>query len=277
MTPPAAEEPEAAVFSQDAQSTTTAALVTGASSGIGVALAGELARRGHGLILVARRADRLREMAAEIGGEHGVRVEWIDVDLTDAAARDRIAAEVAARGLVVDVLVNDAGMGTSGRFHELPIEQEIRMVRLNVEAMVALCGAFVPGMVERGSGRVLNVASVSGFMPVPQQATYSASKAFVLTFTEALTIDLHGTGVTATALCPGPVKTEFEGIIDGLPSGLFLEPARVAREAIDALEQGRLSIVPGAMNKVNAVSGRYAPRRVFLPLARRFWPTGSAK
>lgn len=270
-----AEEPSAGALAS-AQQTTTA-LVTGASSGIGVALAGELARRGNALILVARRADRLREMAAEIGDEHGVRVEWIDVDLTDAAARDRIPAEVASRGLVVDLLINDAGMGTTGRFFEIPIEQEIRMIRLNVEAMVALCGAFLPGMVERGSGRVLNVASVSGFMPVPQQATYSASKAFVLTFTEALTIDLHGTGVTATALCPGPVKTEFEGIIEGLPSGLFLEPARVAREAIDALEQGRLSVVPGAMNKVNAVSGRYAPRRVFLPLARRFWPTGPDK
>ena len=104
---------------------------------------------------------------------------------------------------------------------------------------MALCGAFLPGMVERGSGGVLNVASVSGFMPVPQQATYSASKAFVLTFTEALTIDLHGTGVTATALCPGPVKTEFAGIIEGLPSALFVDPARVAREAIDGLEQGR--------------------------------------
>jgi len=270
-----AEEPSAGALAS-AQQTTTA-LVTGASSGIGVALAGELARRGNALILVARRADRLREMAAEIGDEHGVRVEWIDVDLTDAAARDRIPAEVASRGLVVDLLINDAGMGTTGRFFEIPVEQEIRMIRLNVEAMVALCGAFLPGMVERGSGRVLNVASVSGFMPVPQQATYSASKAFVLTFTEALTIDLHGTGVTATALCPGPVKTEFEGIIEGLPSGLFLEPARVAREAIDALEQGRLSVVPGAMNKVNAVSGRYAPRRVFLPLARRFWPTGPDK
>jgi hypothetical protein len=275
MTSSAAEEPGPAALA-GAQSSTTA-LVTGASSGIGVALAGELARRGNALILVARRADRLREMATEISGEHGVRVEWIDVDLTDAAARERIPAEVAGRGMVVDLLINDAGMGTNGRFFEIPIEQEIRMIRLNVEAMVALCGAFVPGMVERGSGRVLNVASVSGFMPVPQQATYSASKAFVLTFTEALTIDLHGTGVTATALCPGPVKTEFEGIIEGLPSGLFLEPARVAREAIDALEQGRLSIVPGAMNKVNAVSGRYAPRRVFLPLARRFWPTGTEK
>jgi uncharacterized protein len=249
------------------------ALITGASSGIGVALAGELARRGHALTLVARREDRLRDLAAQIGGAHGVRVDWIAVDLTDASDRDRLPDEVAARGQVVDVLVNDAGMGTSGRFHELPAATEVQLVRLNVEAMVALCGAFLPGMVERRSGRVLNVASVSGFMPVPQQATYSASKAFVLTFTEALTIDLHGTGVTATALCPGPVKTEFAGIIDGLPRALFVEPARVAREAIDALEQGRLSVVPGTFNKVNAVSGRYTPRRMFLPLARRFWPS----
>jgi short-subunit dehydrogenase len=251
----------------------TTALVTGASSGIGVALAAELARRGHALILVARREERLRELAAEIGGEHGVRVEWIAADLTDASDRDRVPAEVAERGLAVDVLVNDAGMGTAGLFHELPIEREIQMIRLNVEAMVALCGAFVPGMVERGSGGVLNVASVSGFMPVPQQATYSASKAFVLTFTEALTIDLHGTGVTATALCPGPVKTEFEGIIEGLPSALFVEPEQVARAAIDGLEHGRVSVVPGAFNKVNAMSGRYTPRRAFLPLARKFWPS----
>ena len=272
MTSPPAGEPAAATPGEEARSTTTA-LVTGASSGIGVALAGELARRGHALILVARRADRLRDMAAEIGNEHGVRVEWISVDLTDAAERDRIPAEVASRGLVVDLLVNDAGMGTSGPFQELPIEREIQMVRLNVEALVAMCGAFLPGMVERGSGGILNVASVSGFMPVPQQATYSASKAFVLTFTEALTLDLHGTGVTATALCPGPVKTEFEGIIEGLPSALFVDPADVARKAIDALEHGRRTVVPGAFNKFNAVSGRYTPRKVFLPLARRFWPT----
>jgi uncharacterized protein len=249
------------------------AVVTGASSGIGVALARELASRGHALTLIARRADRLQEMAADIGGAHGVRVEWIAADLTEASDRDRIPGEVAERGQIVDLLVNDAGMGTSGLFHELPIAREIQMIRLNVEAMVALCGAFLPGMVERGSGAVLNVASVSGFMPVPQQATYSASKAFVLTFTEALTIDLHGTGVTATALCPGPVKTEFEGIIDGLPSALFIEPERVAREALDGLEHGRRSVVPGALNKFNAVSGRYTPRGAFLPLARRFWPS----
>ena len=210
-----------------------------------MAIAGELARRSHALTLVARRADRLSELAEKIGGEHGVDVEWISADITDAADRDRIATEIAGRDQVVDVLVNNAGMGTVGLFHELPVEKELDMIRLNVEAMVALCGAFVPGMVERGSGRILNVASVSGFMPVPKQATYAASKAFVLTFTESLTFDLHGTGVTATALCPGPVKTDFEGIIEGLPDRLYVEPERVAREAIDGLEARRPDGDPG--------------------------------
>jgi uncharacterized protein len=252
----------------------TTALVTGASSGIGVALATELARRGHALTLVARRADRLREMAAEIGGEHGVRVEWVAADLTDASDRDRVPAEVAERGQVVDLLVNDAGMGTSGRFHELPIEKEIQLIRLNVEAMVALCGAFLPGMVERGSGGVLNVASVSGFMPVPQQATYSASKAFVLTFTEALTIDLHGTGVTATALCPGPVKTEFQGVADAddfaskLPKPLWISPEDVAEQALKGLEKGSRVVTPGIGNRVSGAFSRATPNAVLLRVLR---------
>src|SRR6185295_16057626 len=135
--------------------------------------------------------------------------------------------------------------------------------------VVALCGAFVPGMVRRGRGAILNVATVSAFMPVPRQATYSASKAFVLTFTEALTLDLHGTGVTATALCPGPVKTEFAGLIEGLPDALFVDPERVAREAIDGLERGRRTVIPGAANALNAIFGQYVPRGVFLSFARR--------
>jgi short-subunit dehydrogenase len=255
------------------ESPTTTALITGASSGIGVAIAGELARRGRALTLVARRADRLQELADKIGGEHGVRVEWISADLGDPSSRDKIPSEIAERGQVVDVLVNNAGMGTAGLFHELPLDGEIAMIRLNVEAMVALCGAFVPGMVQRGTGKVLNVASVSGFMPVPKQATYAASKAFVLTFTESLTLDLHGTGVTATALCPGPVKTEFAGIIEGLPERLYVEPERVAREAIDGLEDGDRTVIPGGGNKMNAVFGRHAPRAVFMAYARRFWPS----
>ena len=252
---------------------TATALITGASSGIGVALSNELARRGRDLTLVARRGDRLRELADQISGQHGVRVEWIASDLTDTADRDRIPDEVASRNLVVDMLVNNAGMGTVGRFQELPLGPEFQMIHLNVEAMVALCGAFVPGMVERGRGSVLNVASVSGFMPVPRQATYAASKAFVLTFTESLTLDLDGTGVTATALCPGPVKTEFGGIIEGLPDRLYVEPERVAREAIDGVEDGDRTVIPGGGNKMNAVFGRHAPRGVFMAYARRFWPS----
>ena len=251
---------------------TLTALVTGASSGIGVAIARELARRGHALTLVARDADGLRKAAAEISGQHDVRVEWVAMNLTDASERDQLPAEVASRGQVVDLLINDAGIGTKGRFHELPVSREVEMIRLNVETVVALCGAFLPGMVKRGRGAILNVASVSAFMPMPQQACYSASKAFVLTFTEALTLDLHGTGVTATALCPGPVKTEFGGLIEGLPDILFVDPARVAREAIDGMERGRRTVVPGAANALNATVGRYAPRGLFLSFARRFFP-----
>jgi short-subunit dehydrogenase len=245
---------------------------TFASSGIGVAIARELARRGHALTLVARDAAGLRKAATEISAQHGVRVEWVAMDLINASERDRLADEVSSRGQVVDVLVNDAGIGTMGLFHELPVAREIDMIRLNVETVVALCGAFIPGMVQRRRGAVLNVASVSAFMPVPRQATYSASKAFVLAFTEALTLDLHGTGVTATALSQGPVKTEFAGLIEGLPDMLFVTPERVAREAIDGMERGRRSVVPGAANALNAILGRYAPRPVFMQYARRFWP-----
>lgn len=252
---------------------TATAVVTGGSSGIGVAIATELARRGHALTLVALGADRLREVATKISAEHGVRVEWIACNLADADDRDRIPGEIAGRGQYVDVLVNDAGIGTMGLFHELPVEREIQMVRINVETVVALCGAFIPDMVKRGRGAVLNVASVSGFMPVPKQVTYSASKAFVQTFTEALTLDLHGTGVTVTALSPGPVKTNFGGLIKGLPSALFVDPDRIAREAIDAMEKGQRTVVPGAANGLNAMLGRYAPRGLFLAYARRFWPT----
>jgi len=268
----AAAGPGVATLDKDARATTTA-LVTGASSGIGVEIARELARRGHAVTLVAREADRLRDVAAEISDQHGVRAEWIAINLTNASERDRLPSEIAGRGQVVDLLVNDAGMGTKGRFQELPLSREIELVRLNVETVVALCGAFVPGMVKRGRGAVLNVASVSAFMPVPRQATYCASKAFVLAFTEALTLDLHGTGVTATALCPGPVKTNFGGLIAGLPDALFVDPARVAREAIDGLERGRRTVIPGAANALNAIFGQYVPRGVFLSFARRFWPT----
>src|SRR4051794_36594026 len=195
-------------------------LVTGASSGIGAEIARELARRGYGVTLMARREDRLRDLAAELHGAHGVRAEVIGCDVTDVEARARAAREIEDRGLAVEMLVNNAGFGTAGPFQDLDQETELALVRTNVEAVGAFCGVYVPGMVEHGRGAVLNVASTAAFQPLPRQATYAASKAFVLSFTDGLHADLHGTGVTATALCPGPVPTEFGGTA-GIDDDLF--------------------------------------------------------
>ena len=255
-------------------------LVTGASSGIGADIARELAARGHGVTAVARREDRLADLAAELRRDHGVRVETVASDVADAAAREELLAEVERRGLTVEVLVNNAGFGSAGAFQGLEPEREVAMVRTNVEAVVALCGEFVSGMVERGRGAVLNMASVAAFQPLPRQATYAASKAFVLSFTEALHTDLRGTGVTATALCPGPVRTEFEqvagmdGAFDKLPPFLVLSSVETARAGVEGMEKGRRSVIPGVTNLASALGGRYAPRSVLLPVLGRAYLPG---
>jgi short-subunit dehydrogenase len=254
-------------------------LVTGASAGIGVELARELAKRGHGVTLVARRKERLTELARELADQHGIRAETVACDLASAAARRRMTKTIADRGLRVDVLVNNAGFGSAGRFQELDGEAELGMVRTNVEAVLDLCATYVPQMVEQGSGAILNVASIAAFQPLPRQATYGATKAFVLSFTEALHVDLKGTGVTATALCPGPTRTEF-GDAAGIPDeyfqipGLVYGPDAMAAAGIQALERGRRVVVPGVTNVVGAVSGRLMPRSALLPLIERFYPVG---
>src|SRR5215218_1830600 len=230
-------------------------LITGASSGIGAEIARSLSRRGHGVTLVARRTERLEQLAEELRDRNGVRVEVLGCDLGDAAARQGMTAEIEEGGLRVEVLVNNAGFGSGGRFDRLDAQREVEMVRLHVEAVVDLCGRYVPAMVQRGRGRVLNVASTAAFQPLPRQATYAASKAFVLAFTDALHADLAGTGVTATSLCPGPVKTEFmesAGIDDaaaGLPGPFWTEPEEVAEHALEGLERGRRVVVPGVLNR----------------------------
>jgi uncharacterized protein len=255
-------------------------LITGASSGIGADLARELGKRGYGVTLAARREERLQELAEEIMGEHHVRVETVSCDVTDEEERRGLAEELAGRGLVVDVLVNNAGFGSGGAFHELEPEKETGMVRTNVEAVVALCGVFVPPMVERGEGAVLNLGSTIAFQPVPYQATYGASKAFVLSFTQALHEELRGTGVTVTALCPGPVRTEFGeaggfgGADERIPSWMWLSSDGVAEAGIDGLEKGRRVVVPGPVNQLTAIGGHYIPRSVLLPLVSRIWPVG---
>jgi short-subunit dehydrogenase len=254
------------------------ALVTGASSGIGVEIARSLARRGHAITLVARRKDRLEALAEELRSTSGVRVDVIACDVADAGSRAALVAELDALGLTVEILVNNAGYGTGGRFHTLELEREIGMVRVNSEAVVALCGTFVPAMVKRGHGAVLNVASTIGFQPVIGEATYGATKAFTLSFTEALHGELHGTGVVVTALCPGPVKTEFmddPGIQEGasaLPGPMWVDASVVAEKGVAGLERGRRVVVPGVLNRIGTFAGRHSNRRMLLAVARRVTP-----
>jgi uncharacterized protein len=255
-------------------------LVTGASSGIGADVARSLARRGHGVTLVARRKERLEALAEELSARHRVRADVLGCDLGDSRARTRMLARLAELGLAVEVLVNNAGFGSGGRFQDMDQERELEMVRLNVDALVDLCGRFVPEMVGRGRGAVLNVASTAAFQPLPRQATYGGTKAFVLAFTDALHADLEGTGVTATTLCPGPVKTEFAdtaGIAaeaDSMPSFLWTDSAAVAEEGVKGLERGKRVVVAGKLNRAGALAGQHAPRSLLLRFASRLTPVG---
>jgi short-subunit dehydrogenase len=249
-------------------------LITGASSGIGVDIARELARRGHGVTLVARREGPLRELAEELSAAHRVRAEVAIADLSDEDARERLAADVRKRGLTVDVLVNNAGFSTMGPVHRSVAAKEISMIRTDVEAVAHLCSLFLPGMVDRRQGAVLNVASTAAFQPLPGQAGYGACKSFVLSYSHAVAQEVRGHGVTVTVLCPGPVETGFAnamGLSDdeaasSLPGFMWESAADVAADAIAALEKGRTVVIPGMANRVGARLAHLTPRRVLLPL-----------
>jgi hypothetical protein len=255
-------------------------IVTGASSGIGAEIARLLAGRGLGVTLVARSEGKLRALADELTAGTGVRAEVIAADLTDSASRDRIATELAARGLTVDVLVNNAGLSTMGPVHRSDPAREVAMLRTDVEAVAHLCSLFLPGMVERGTGAVLNVASTAAFQPIPGQAGYAAAKAFVLSYTQSLGQELKGTGVTATALCPGPVETGFAaaaGISDeaageSLPKIMWVAATEVAKAAVDGMAKGRSVVIPGTPNRVLAHLSLHTPRTLILPLLARQHP-----
>jgi len=261
-----------------APSASTAALVTGASSGIGVDLARELAGRGQNVVLVARRADRLEALAGELAAAHGVRAEALSADLLDPAAVSALPGRVAALGLDVSILINNAGYGSAGQFVDLDGQVESDMVRLNCEAVVALSSAYAPGMVEREAGAILVVASSAAMQPLPGQATYAASKAFALSFAEALHTELSHRGVAVTALCPGPVDTEFAeraGMTEAfaaVPSFARVAPEDCAKAAIDGLAANRRVVVPGLAIKAATTSSRYTPHAVLLPLLKRFYP-----
>jgi short-subunit dehydrogenase len=252
-----------------------AVLITGASSGIGEQLAAQLAERGYNLVLVARREDRLRALGEELRARHGVRIEVHRCDLAKRTARARMIAAVRESDLEIAGLCNNAGFGTFGWFWQLPAEREKEEVELNVVAVHELTAAFLPAMVKRASGAVLNVGSLAGFQPQPGNATYAAAKAFVNSFSEALHAELGGTGVSCTVLCPGPVRTEFPataGIahLDGFGPGFLWATAEdVARTGINAMLSGRRTAMPRAADRITATAGRVVPRSAFLPLAKR--------
>ncbi len=252
------------------------ALVTGASSGIGLELATLAARDRRDLVLVARSRDRLEGIARGLTEEFGVAATVLAKDLASPDGPGEIARELSARGIRVDLLVNDAGFGVYGLFRDTPIEQELEMIRVNVEALTHLTKLFLPGMLERRSGRILNVASTAAFQPGPLMAVYYATKAYVLSFTEALANETAGTGVSVTALCPGPTITEFQKkagleetrLFRGNP--LVTSAREAARAGWEGMKRGKRVVIPGAGNFLLAQSVRFAPRRMVTAIARKF-------
>jgi short-subunit dehydrogenase len=242
------------------------ALITGASAGLGVEFARQLSKRGHSLVLVARRKERLEELAKELGN---ARAAALDLSKPNAAAR--LVADIEANGESVEVLVNNAGFGLIGRFAELDAKRERQMIDLNVGTLTDLCRAVAPAMIERKSGAILNVASTAAFQPGPKMAVYFATKAFVLSLTEALHEELKGHGIKVSCLCPGPTRTEFGEVAGFGGNGLFdrvaMNAAEVVETGLEGLEKNKAVVVPGFVNKVTAGSGRFAPRSVVRKIA----------
>lgn len=254
------------------------ALVTGASAGIGAAFARHLAADSHDLLLVARRTDRLTELAADLGARHGVRVEVLAADLTDPAAPRAVMDHATELGLDVDVLVNNAGMSGSSAFADTPWPALAGELQLMVTAVTELVHLAVPGMKQRGYGRVVNVSSLAAFSPPGESLLYSGIKNYVLLMSQSLDMELKPHGVHVTALCPGFTRTEFHqemGVADAaakLPAFLWQEADEVVREGWAAVSAGKPVCVPGAVNKVLSHVNRPVPFRLQYALGRRFNP-----
>ncbi len=241
-------------------------LITGASAGLGADFARALARKPVTLVLTARRTDRLVALASELGQRPGVEVHVVSADLGQPEGVKALLDGIADRGLSIDTLINNAGFGALGDFAESDLVTQTGMIDLNVRALVTLTHALLPPMLARGRGAVLNVASTAAFQPGPYMAVYYASKAFVLHFSEALHEEVKGRGVTVTALCPGPTKTEFAYVAGMAETPMFERFAgtseQVVRDGLAALERGQAVMVSGLLNRLTAVSTRIAPRAV---------------
>ncbi len=250
------------------------ALITGASSGIGLELARECARHGHDLVLVARRANKLEQLAAELKGEHGIEVQVLAADLSVLSNCDQIYGQLKETGIEVEYLLNNAGFGDYGSFADGDGERQMQMIQLNVAALTRLTRLYVPDMQAQRKGYVLNVASTAAFQPGPMLAVYFASKAYVLHFSEAIANELQGTGVSVTALCPGATQSEFAQVANAERSLLFNfrklpTSAAVARYGYRAMIKKRRVAVHGLFNKLLSQSVRLSPRRLTTAIARR--------
>lgn len=250
------------------------ALVTGASSGIGEQFARQLSEMGHRIALVARREDRLSQLAQELGGEE--RAIVIGSDLAVPEQRDQLAARLEELGAHVEILVNCAGYGIYKAFAEAGREAEVQQVRVLVEAVVDLTARYLPGMKQRGRGAIINVSSTAGFQALPFNAAYSAAKSYVLLLSEAMHVEAKEHGVTVTAVCPGPVPSGFQDASDAsyfaerLPKFTFVSPERVAHDALRAAAQGHISVIPGGPQVRAAFApNRKLPRSLVLPISKR--------
>jgi len=242
------------------------ALVTGASAGLGVEFARQLSKRGHRLVLAARRKERLEELAKELG-----KARAVAIDLSKTNAATKLMADLAANDEEVELLVNNAGFGLIGRFATADAKRLRQMINLNVGTLADLCRAVAPGMIERKSGGIVNVASTAAFQPGPNMAVYFATKAFVLSFTEAMHEELKPHGIHVTCLCPGPTRTEFGDVAGFGGNGMFdrvaMESPDVVTAGLEGLDKNRAVVVPGLLNKISANSGRFAPRSVVRKIA----------
>jgi short-subunit dehydrogenase len=252
----------------------TTALITGASAGIGRELAKQFASHGHDLILVARNRDALEALAGTLEGKHGIKATVIACDLSDPNSPQRLFDSTVSEGLDVDILVNNAGFGFAGEFADTDIDRELDMIQVNIAAVTHMTKLFMQPMLKRNKGRILNIASTAGFQPGPGMSVYFASKAYVLSLSQAIAEELRNTGVTVTCLCPGTTATEFAERAGLTSSRLFKLPGvataeEVARFGYDATMRGERVAIPGIKNKAHLQALRIAPRSIVTFLARK--------
>jgi len=257
----------------DARAAKDRVLITGASGGIGYELAKLFARDGHDLVLVARDGAKLQQVARELKGAHRIHCIVFEGDLSVPGSPDALFQEIQKASADVGILVNNAGFGSLGPFHKLPLDDQLQMIQLNVTSLAHLTHLFLPQMIARRRGRIVNIASIAAYQPGPFMAVYYATKAFVVSFSEAIANELHGTGVRVTAICPGPTTTNFGKRAGAEGSSLFrkemtMDAATVARVGYEGMKKNKTVVVIGWKNKVLAAAGRVAPRSLTANVAR---------